>query len=114
MPLTRSIKYVFAIVPFLPSIALADLSGGADAAGAGTGISNDLPHFFAKIANILIYIVGAVAVIMLIIGGLRYVVSQGDSAAVKQAKDIILYGVIGVIVAIVAYAIVHFIAGALT
>jgi predicted small integral membrane protein len=68
---------------------------------------------FQNIADVLIYIVGAVAVIMLIIGGLRYVISQGDAAAVKQAKDTILYGIIGVVVAILAYAIVSFVTGTL-
>jgi hypothetical protein len=64
-----------------------------------------------NISDVLIYIVGAVAVIMLIIGGLRYVISQGDAASVKQAKDTILYGIIGVVVALLAYAIVSFVSG---
>jgi hypothetical protein len=64
---------------------------------------------FHNIADTLIYIVGAVAVIMLIIGGLRYVISQGSSEAVKQAKDTILYAIIGIVVAILAYAVVNFV-----
>lgn len=65
---------------------------------------------FEQISNALIFLVGALAVIFLIIGGLRYVISQGDAAQVKQAKDTILYGIIGVVVAILAYAIVKFVA----
>ena len=50
---------------------------------------------------------------MLIIGGLRYVISQGDANNVKQAKDTILYAIIGIVVAILAYAVVNFVAKAL-
>jgi hypothetical protein len=69
---------------------------------------------FHTIADTLIYIVGAVAVIMLIIGGLRYVISQGSKEGVASAKDTILYSVIGIVVAILAYAIVSFVTGSLT
>lgn len=108
--LSQIAKYLaVGITALIPGLALADLSSGADAAGAGTHQSGDLTGFAATISSVLIYLVGAIAVIMLILGGLRYVTSQGDSAAVKSAKDTILYGVIGVVVAIMAYAIVHFV-----
>ncbi len=74
-----------------------------------TNTPTDLQASFAQISNTIIFLVGAVAVIVLIIGGFRYIISQGDAAQVKAAKDTILYAVIGVIVAILAYAIVHFI-----
>ena len=64
---------------------------------------------FLNIANALTYIVGAVSVIMIIIGGLRYVLSQGDSKAAADGKNTILYSVIGVVVAIMAYAIIQFV-----
>ncbi len=68
---------------------------------------------FQKIADTLIFLVGAIAVIMLIIGGLRYVISQGNKEQVSSAKDTILYSVIGIIVAILSYAIVHFVTNSL-
>ena len=46
---------------------------------------------------------------MLIIGGIRYTVSGGDSGAVTSAKNTILYAVVGIIVAVLAYAIVNFV-----
>lgn len=64
---------------------------------------------FQTVANVLIFIVGAVAVIMLIIGGLRYVVSNGDEKGVVGAKNTILYAIIGIIVAILAFAAVNFV-----
>ena len=63
----------------------------------------------ATITNVLLYVTGAIAVIVIIIGGLRYVTSTGDATRIKQAKDTILYGVVGLIVAILAYAIVRFV-----
>ena len=63
------------------------------------------------IVNIMLFILGAIAVIMIIIGGIRYAISNGDSSSIKAAKDTILYAVIGLIVAIMAYAIVNFVVG---
>ena len=46
---------------------------------------------------------------MLIIGGFRYVTSNGDSSQVTAAKNTIMYSVIGLIIAIFAYGIVNFV-----
>lgn len=64
---------------------------------------------FSTISNVLLFIVGAIAVIMIVIGGLRYVISGGDSTQVQAAKNTILYALVGVIVAILAYAAVNFV-----
>ena len=68
---------------------------------------------FATIANTLIFLVGAVAVIYLIIGGLRYVISNGDSKAVESAKNTILYAIVGIVVAVIAFALVQFVISSL-
>ncbi len=64
---------------------------------------------FKTITNVLLFILGAVSVIMIIIGGLRYVISGGNSTAVTAAKNTILYAIVGVIIALLAYAIVNFV-----
>ncbi len=64
---------------------------------------------FAEISSVLLFIVGAIAVIMIVIGGLRYVVSGGDASQVQAAKNTILYALVGIIVAILAYAAVNFV-----
>lgn len=79
---------------------------GFQAAG---GAGQQLTPQIQNIVNILLFIIGAIAVIMIVVGGLRYVLSDGDSARIKSAKDTILYSVIGVIVALLAYAIVNFV-----
>ncbi|QQG50859.1 MAG: hypothetical protein HZB75_05070 [Candidatus Saccharibacteria bacterium] len=64
------------------------------------------------IINTLLIVLGMIAVIMIVIGGIRYTTSNGDSSAIKGAKDTILYAVVGLIVAIMSYAIVNFVVGA--
>ena len=98
------------------SQALCEGSGGTWTANAnqpnGGSCSTEGPsvvQIVQQIADVLVFIVGAVAVIMLIIGGIRYTVSQGDQAAIAGAKNTILYSIVGVIVAFVSYAAVHFI-----
>jgi hypothetical protein len=113
---------VMAIVAFnvlfvTPSFA-ADLTiqNGANSA-QGTDQTADLfgsSGVFKTITNTLLFILGAISVIMIIIGGLRYVVSGGDSSAVNSAKNTILYAIVGVIVAILAYAIINFVIGSFT
>ena len=67
---------------------------------------------FTKITNTVLYAVGIISVIMLIYGGLRYVISGGDSKKVTDAKNTIMYAIIGLIISILAYAIVNFVINA--
>ncbi|HKX73708.1 MAG TPA: hypothetical protein VJM32_06840 [Candidatus Saccharimonadales bacterium] len=62
-----------------------------------------------RILTTFTYIIGAISVLMIIIGGIRYVTSNGDQNSITSAKNTILYSVIGLIVAILAYAIVSFV-----
>lgn len=86
---------------------------GVQAAGGGSCNGTQFEGFLKKVVNILIFIIGAISVIMIIVGGLRYVLSGGDQNSVKAGKDTILYAVIGLIVALMAYAIVNFVIGSL-
>jgi hypothetical protein len=100
-------------VIFFPTALLSDatsaVNSGITAACAQSCNNSSLSTIFSGIADTLIFIIGAVSVIMIIIGGLRYVISNGDSKAVESAKNTILYAVIGIIAAISAYAIVTFV-----
>lgn len=68
---------------------------------------------FVKITNTALFLIGAISVIMLIYGGIRYTLSGGDSTAVTNAKNTILYAIIGIVVAILAFAAVQFVIGQL-
>lgn len=66
-----------------------------------------------SVTTTLLFIVGALSVIMIIVGGLRYVISGGNSSAVTAAKNTILYALVGLVVAVLAYSIITFVLGAL-
>lgn len=91
----------------------------ADGAQSAKGIDQASDLFgpsgtFNTITNVLLFAVGAISVIMLIIGGIRYVVSGGDSTAVQSAKNTILYAIVGIVICLLAYAAVSFVIGSFT
>ena len=59
--------------------------------------------------NVVLGMIGVVAVIMIIIGGIQFVTSQGDAAKAARARNTILYSIVGLIVALLAFAIVNFV-----
>jgi len=81
----------------------------------GTNSVNGLPNIvdtsttLTNVVNILFGIIGAVALLMLVFGGFKYVTSGGESAKVNSAKNTILYALIGLTVCVLAVAIVNFI-----
>lgn len=81
---------------------------GLEATG-DTGGKADIGDIITDIVNALLFILAAIAVVMIVIGGIRYTISQGESSAVSSAKNTILYAVIGLAVALFAYAIVNFV-----
>ena len=104
------VMIVVAVAMVLPSSALT-LREGAEAARC-----SDCPAdlfgdngVFKQITNTVLYIVGIIAVIMLIIGGIRYVISGGDSKKVTDAKNTVLYAIIGLVICFFSYAIVNFV-----
>ena len=65
----------------------------------------------ADVINLFSLVVGVVSVIMIIIGGFRYIVSGGDSSNVTSAKNTILYAIIGLVIVALAQWIVRFVLG---
>ncbi|MDB5179837.1 MAG: hypothetical protein JWN12_469 [Candidatus Saccharibacteria bacterium] len=63
----------------------------------------------SKIVNVLLFIVGALSVVMIIVGGILYATSNGDSGRVTLAKNTITYSVVGLVVAFLAFAVVQFV-----
>lgn len=68
-------------------------------------------EFIQDVISTLLYVLGAICVIVIIVGGIRYATADGDSSKLSQAKNTILYAVIGLVVALLAYAIVFFVLG---
>lgn len=116
----NKLKLILAGLLVVPTVALAvapaasaegnlTLNSGVDSAqGEGVGqVSTDPESLVKKFVNIFLFAVGALSVIMLIWGGIRYTTSAGDSNKVTAAKNTVLYAIVGLVVAILAYAIVN-------
>lgn len=85
------------------------ITGGEEFTGGREGVAS----FIIQIARLLTYIAGAIAVLFLVYGGVRYLTAQDDGAT-KNARAIIQNAVIGLVIAIVAYSIVSIVSGLLS
>lgn len=102
-----------AIIP-APLQALNPLEETCNSSGSGSNPicqnqDQSAESLIGTIINVLLFIVGAIAVIMLIWGGIRYATSAGNAASVTSAKNTIVYAVVGLVIASLAYAIVNWV-----
>ena len=105
----------------LPSVAYAgadiqgNLCSGANVDVTGRSTScpttggSGLNDLLVKIVNIFSAIVGVIAVLMIIVGGLKYITSGGDSGNVSTAKNTIIYAIVGLVIVALAQIIVRFV-----
>ena len=77
--------------------------------GGGGMVNNSIEGVVKNVINVAMSVLGVVSVIMLIYGGYNYTTSGGDASKVTKAKNTILYAVIGLIIALLALAIVNFV-----
>jgi hypothetical protein len=82
-----------------------DASECTDVEGSGSSIEN----LIRTIINVFSVIVGSISVIMIIVGGFRYITSAGDSNNVSGAKNTILYAIVGLVIVAFAQIIVQFV-----
>jgi hypothetical protein len=98
-----------------PSVASAEtpkeqVCSTLDAANCGTPKNGiDLNQTISAVVNILSLVVGVVAVIMVIIGGFMYVISNGDSSKLTSARNTITYALVGIVIVAFAQAFVRFV-----
>ena len=59
--------------------------------------------------SVALGVLGIAAVLVIILGGVTYITSSGDASKVTKAKNTILYGIIGLVISILAFAIVNFV-----
>lgn len=112
--LTQTLTGVGALLCLTTSRVLASalsVQEGADAARADvmpTELIGD-NGVFNRLTSTILLIVGLISVIMLVYGGLRYILSGGDSKKVTDAKNTVLYAIIGLIISLLSYAIIKFV-----
>ena len=104
---------------FTGGIAEAQCNGSSIQDGVdciGQNIENDTPltEVIQSVINTLLFVIGIISVIMLIIGGIRYVISGGNQSQVEGARNTILYAIVGLVVAFVAWGAVNFVITALS
>ena len=108
------------LAPSFASAQAHELRCGSNAGASGTDANGNgcaeaptnqpsLNEIIARVINILSSLAAVIAVIMIIIAGLRYITSGGDSAKAASARTTILNAVIGLMIAIFAQVIVRFV-----
>lgn len=107
----RISRWMIGALLLLPSPIFA--SGQCDGLSAvgGSCSPTDLPDRLDTVINALFLVAGAIAVLIIVVGGIRYITSTGDSKRIQAAKDTILYAVIGLVIVILARAIIGFVIG---
>ena len=84
-----------------------------DSINGSTDNSTTIQDTVSHIITAVIGILGIACVVIIIIGGIGYMTSSGDAGKVKKAKDTILYGVIGMVICVLAFAITQFVINAI-
>lgn len=114
LPVIASGIGLFGVMPQTTFATTYSTIGGGAGAAKGNSQADSLfgtNGIFINVTNTLLFIIGAIAVLMLIYGGVRYTVSGGNADAVKNAKNTILYAIVGIVVAVLAFAAVNFVIG---
>ena len=111
--LLLSLTAILTLVVVTPLPALAQFEDqacqGVNLGSGGECTDQGALAVIRDVTNVLVFIVGAIAVIMIIIGGFRYVISSGNDQATAGAKNTIMFAVVGLVVAFLAFAIVNFV-----
>jgi|SRR6185369_5786669 len=72
--------------------------------------THTIDQAFGNVVQLLLSMIGGLSVIFILYGGFRYVISRGDPAHIKESKEIIIYAIMGIIVAVMGFAVVGFVA----
>ncbi len=88
---------------------LASIQDQVNQAGTDTGAQTKADATVGTALNVVFGIIGIIAVVMIVVGGVSYTTSQGDPGKIQKAKNTILYGIIGLVIALLAFAIVNFV-----
>ena len=112
LPMLLCGVFVVAMVTNASALTLQEGAQAAQCDGCPADLFGD-KGIFKQITNTILYIVGIIAVVMLIIGGIKYLLSGGDAKKVTDAKNTVLYAIIGLVVCLLSFAIVNFVVSAL-
>lgn len=94
---------LFTAITYLSAVSIK-----ANEIGLPTSTTN-IGDAIANIVRLLMSLIGMLAIVFIIVGGLQLVYSTGDPARVKRGRETLIYACVGLVVAIASYAIVTFI-----
>lgn len=106
---------VLGALSLAPAVPVAAIDPLADACKSNSGSAicknqdEDATDLIDTLVDVLLYIVGALAVIMIIVGGIMYTISGGDAGKVTKAKNTLTYAIVGLFVAFIAFALVNWV-----
>ncbi len=116
--ITRTITalLVAAFISVVPVTSALALDVGAGACGGNNSApckasDDDIAALLGNVISLLLFIAGAAAVLVIVIGGIRYITSDGDPGAASKAKNTIIFALVGLVIAIMSYSIVNFVIG---
>lgn len=84
-------------------------AAGQSGCDTNPGATTSLNDTVKEVVNVLSAVVGIVAVVMIILGGFRYITSGGSAEKISGAKNTILYAIIGLVIVALAQAVVKFV-----
>jgi len=75
----------------------------------GSSVTSSVESLAKKVVELFSVVVGIISVIMIIYAGFRYITSGGESGSVSNAKNTLIYAIIGLVIVVLAQLIVHFV-----
>lgn len=100
----------FVAVPTVGALdPLADVCDSSKDSAICKNQDDDLTKTVGDLVKVLLFVVGLLAVVMIIVSGIFYVISTGDAPKVAKAKNTLTYSIVGLIVALLAYAIISWV-----
>lgn len=106
---TLSLRIAAVVVCSAPLQAIAQLGPPTEDIGSGELGAGDLKAAIAEVMKTVLDFVALIAVVMIVVAGIRYIISQGEEQEKEKAKKMIIYVVIGLLIILVARAIVTFV-----
>jgi hypothetical protein len=100
------------LAPAVPVAAIDPLADACRGNGGSAICKNDdeqADNLIDRLVDVLLYVVGILAVIMIIVGGILYTISGGDAGKVAKAKNTLTYAIVGLLVALFAFALVNWV-----
>ncbi len=90
---------------------ISQLGGTQTCGSSATGGSSTISKIIKEVVNLLSLVLGAIAIVMIVVSGIRFALSGGEASKVSSAKNTIIYAVVGLVIAALAQAILHWVVG---